>query len=133
MRFVDVAGQYGKGGVCGSWGGGWKAGASTMEDKPTEFELITALAFLYFRLHRCDVVVLEVGMGGRLDATNIIEAPLVSVITGIALDHVGILGDTVEKIAREKAGIIKPGVPVVYGGRDDAEFSVISARARELG
>lgn len=110
-----------------------RAAASTMEDKPTEFELITALAFLYFRLHRCDVVVLEVGMGGRLDATNIIEAPLVSVITGIALDHVGILGDTVEKIAREKAGIIKPGVPVVYGGRDDAAFSVISARARELG
>lgn len=107
--------------------------ADTMEDKPTEFELITAVAFLYFRLHRCDIVVLEVGMGGHLDATNIIEAPLVSVITGIALDHVRILGDTVEKIAYEKAGIIKPGVPVVYGGRDDAAFAVISARAREFG
>ena len=107
--------------------------ADGMQDPPTEFELITALAFLYFKRHQCDVVVLEVGMGGRLDSTNVIESPLVSVITGIALDHTAVLGDTVEKIAFEKAGIIKHGSPVVYGGRDDKAFGVISARAKELG
>jgi len=90
--------------------------ADAMEDKPTEFELITAIAFEYFHRHNCDVVVLEAGMGGRLDSTNIICEPLLSVITGIALDHTAFLGDTVEKIAAEKAGIIKAGVPVVYGG-----------------
>ena len=90
--------------------------AEEMEDKPTEFELITAVAMLFFARHKCDPVVLEVGMGGRLDATNIIKTPLVSVITGISLDHTAILGDTVAAIAREKAGIIKPGVPVIFGG-----------------
>ncbi len=105
--------------------------AEGMEDKPTEFEIITALAFLYFKRNNCDVVVLEVGMGGRLDSTNVIESPVVSVITGVAIDHTSVLGNTVEKIAFEKAGIIKSGRSVVYGGRDDDAFKVISARASE--
>ncbi len=95
-----------------------KSFAEKMTDKPTEFELITAIAFKIFRDAGCDVVVLEVGMGGRLDSTNIIEAPLLSVITGISLDHTAILGDTVAKIAKEKAGIIKPGCKMLYCGSD---------------
>ncbi len=99
--------------------------ADAMEDKPTEFELITAIAFEFFRREGVDVVVLEAGLGGRLDSTNVIRDPLCSVITGIALDHTAILGDTVEKIAREKAGIIKDGAPVLFGGDDPAAAEVI--------
>ncbi len=105
--------------------------ADSMEDKPTEFELITAIAFLYFKRHNCDVVVLEVGMGGRLDSTNVIDSPVVSVITGVAIDHTSVLGNTVAEIATEKAGIIKRQCPVVYGGRDDTAFEVISAKSEE--
>ncbi len=113
-----------------------KPHAEAMKDAPTEFELITAIAFMLFKLEGCDIVVLEAGMGGRLDSTNVIEKSVVSVITGVALEHTEYLGDTVEKIAHEKAGIIKKGCPVVYGGLDcktdgDA-FKVISARANEL-
>lgn len=107
--------------------------ADDMEDKPTEFEIITAVAFEYFRRERVDVVVLEVGLGGRLDSTNIIKEPLLSVITGISLDHTAILGDTVEKIAAEKAGIIKDMAPVLYGGSDEAAFEVIKGVADERG
>lgn len=107
--------------------------AEAMADKPTEFELITAIAFLYFKECRADAVILEVGLGGRLDSTNVIEAPLLSVITGIALDHTAILGDTVAKIAAEKAGIIKPGSPVLYGGEDDEAREVIKSVAAERG
>ncbi len=107
--------------------------ADQMEDKPTEFEIITAIGFLYFKKHNCDIVVLEVGMGGRLDSTNVIEKSEVSIITGIALDHTSYLGDTVEKVAIEKAGIIKNDCPVVYGGRDDSAFAVISEKAKETG
>ena len=107
--------------------------ADSMEDKPTEFELITAVAFEYFARNNCDVVVLEAGLGGRLDSTNIIDTPVLSVITGIALDHTAILGDTVEKIAAEKAGIIKKGVPVIFGGDDDTAAQVIKAKADEMG
>ena len=110
-----------------------KAVADKMADKPTEFELITAIAFEYFRREACDVVVLEVGMGGRFDATNIIDTPILSVITGIALDHIAFLGDTTQKIAYEKAGIIKKGVPVLFGGEDNDALAVISDRASELG
>ena len=91
--------------------------ADSMTEKPTEFELITAIAMEYFKEEKCDVVVLECGMGGRLDSTNVIENPVLSVITGIALDHTAFLGDTVEKIAAEKAGIIKEGRPVVFCGK----------------
>lgn len=76
---------------------------------PTEFETITAAALLYFYEAHCDIVVLEVGLGGRLDSTNIIPCPLVSVITSIALDHTAVLGDTLGQIAAEKAGILKEG------------------------
>lgn len=107
--------------------------ADSMQDKPTEFELITAIAFEYFRRHRCDVVVLETGLGGRLDSTNIIEAPLLSVITGIALDHTAFLGDTVEAVAKEKAGIIKAGSPVLFGGEDDTAAKVIEDTAKARG
>ncbi len=92
--------------------------AEAMADTPTEFELITAIALVYFARHQCDLVVFEVGMGGRLDSTNIIDGHTVaaSVITGISLDHTAFLGDTHEAVAAEKAGIIKPGVPVIFGG-----------------
>ena len=107
--------------------------ADSMQDKPTEFELITAIAFQYFLEAGCEIVVLEAGMGGRLDSTNIIRNPLLSVITGIALDHTAFLGDTVEKIAKEKAGIIKDNAPVLYGGDDDSAAAVISEVALERG
>ncbi len=106
--------------------------ADAMEDKPTEFELITAIGFEYFKRKGCDIVILEAGMGGRLDSTNIIDSSVLSVITGIALDHTAYLGDTVEKIAAEKAGIIKKGGKVLYGGYDESAAAVISARAEEL-
>ncbi len=83
------------------------------DNKPTEFEFITAVAFDYFLQKKCDVVVLETGLGGRLDATNIINEPICSVITSIGLDHTEVLGDTVEQIAAEKCGIIKNGRPVI--------------------
>ncbi|MBQ9112346.1 MAG: bifunctional folylpolyglutamate synthase/dihydrofolate synthase [Clostridia bacterium] len=105
--------------------------AESMTDSPTEFELITAVAFEYFKRNGCDVVVLEAGMGGRLDSTNIIRYPLLSVITGIALDHTAFLGDTVDKIAAEKAGIIKDHRPVLFGGDDSAAESVISETAKK--
>ena len=102
-----------------------------MDDKPTEFEFITALALEYFRKNKCDVVVFEVGMGGRLDSTNVIESSILSVITGIALDHTAFLGDTVEKIAAEKAGIIKEGCPVIFGGEDFGVKKVIERVAKD--
>ncbi len=107
--------------------------ADSMTDKPTEFELITAIAFQYFYESECDVVVLEAGMGGRLDSTNVIENPLLSVITGIALDHTDYLGDTIPKIAAEKAGIIKSGSPIIYGGEDEAARAVIKDAAKSRG
>lgn len=105
--------------------------AEAMADPPTEFELITALGFLYFKEQGCDYVVLEVGMGGRLDSTNVIESPVLSIITGIAFDHTAILGDTVEKIAYEKAGIVKARRPILYGGNDPDALAVIAREANE--
>ncbi len=87
--------------------------ADAMEDHPTEFELMTAVALLWYLREKSDIVVLEVGLGGRLDATNVIPAPEAAVIMNIGLDHTAILGDTAEKIAAEKAGIIKPGCDAV--------------------
>ena len=107
--------------------------ADAMEDRPTEFELITAIAFEYFKREGCEIVVLEAGMGGRLDSTNVIRNPLLSVITGIALDHTAFLGDTVEKIAVEKAGIIKDGAPVLLGGGDTRVKNTIEPIALERG
>lgn len=85
-----------------------------MSDAPTEFEILTAMGFRYFAAEKCDAVVLEVGLGGRLDATNVIPSPEAAVITNIGLEHTAILGHTLPEIAREKAGIIKPG----HDGRD---------------
>ena len=107
--------------------------ADDMEDKPTEFELITAIGLEYFKRKKCDVVVLEAGMGGRLDSTNVISESVLSVITGISLEHTAYLGDTVEKIAAEKAGIIKNGGRVIYGGDDDSAANVIENIAQLRG
>lgn len=96
--------------------------AEVMEEKPTEFELVTAIGFEYFVRQNCDIVVLEVGMGGALDSTNVIETPEVAVITNIGLDHTDYLGDTVEKIAETKAGIFKEnGNAVIYRGAPSVE------------
>jgi dihydrofolate synthase/folylpolyglutamate synthase len=106
--------------------------AQDPEDAPTFFELITAAAFLEFAARRVDVAVLETGLGGRLDATNVC-APEVCVITSIGLDHHEYLGPTHAAIAGEKAGIIKPGIPVVIGDLPPEAEAVVVARAREVG
>ncbi|MCL2577391.1 MAG: bifunctional folylpolyglutamate synthase/dihydrofolate synthase [Defluviitaleaceae bacterium] len=103
-----------------------------MSDSPTEYEIITALAFLHFFWEKCDIVVLEVGMGGRLDSTNVIETPEVAVITAIGLDHMVQLGGTVEKIASEKAGIIKKDGLVVCHPQVDTVENVISEKCIEM-
>lgn len=106
--------------------------ADKMKDKPTEFELITAIALEYFKRSGCDYVVLECGLGGRLDSTNIIDTSILSVITGIALDHTSILGETIPEIAMEKSGIIKSGIPVLWCGNDKDAQAVISDKASEM-
>lgn len=97
------------------------------------FEFIFLMGMLIFAWENVDYTVLEVGLGGRLDATNVIEKPDVCVIASISLDHTEFLGDTTAQIASEKAGIIKPGVPVVYDANDADAAAVIAARAAELG
>src|SRR4029450_6151885 len=99
---------------------------------PTFFEVGTAVGFLHFLRQGVDIAVIEVGLGGRFDSTNVIT-PLVSVITSISLDHTQFLGDTVEQIAFEKAGIIKPGVPVVSGVTEPGPREVIERVAEERG
>jgi dihydrofolate synthase/folylpolyglutamate synthase len=99
---------------------------------PSFFELTTAMAFKYFAEQKVDVAVIEVGLGGRLDCTNIIR-PEVSIITNISFDHVAFLGNTLEKIAGEKAGIIKPGIPVVIGETQPETEPVFRAKAQEMG
>lgn len=105
--------------------------ADTMKTPPSSFDFITAAAFLWFYETKCDIVVLEVGLGGRYDSTNVIKNSLLSVITGIAFDHTEILGDTIEKIAWEKAGIIKENCPALYGGNDEKALSVIEKECEE--
>jgi dihydrofolate synthase/folylpolyglutamate synthase len=101
---------------------------------PNEFEVIIAIAFLFFARHACDIVVLEVGMGGRFDSTNVISTPLCSVITSIGMDHMQHLGDTVEAITMEKCGIIKPGgVTVASPGQPPEALAVIMERCAEAG
>lgn len=99
----------------------------------TFFEVATLIALEAFRDASCDVVVLEVGLGGRFDATNVIEAPLACTITGIGLDHQAYLGDTLAAIAAEKAGILKAGVPAAVGRVGEEAWAVIAARAAEVG
>ena len=105
--------------------------AESMEDPPTEFELMTAVGMVYFARQNCDVVVLEVGLGGKWDSTNVIGPPLLSVITGIDFDHTGILGDTLAQIASEKAGIIKKGRPAIFGQGEQEAIDVIAQKAKE--
>lgn len=107
--------------------------SESMKDKPTSFEILTALAFSYFRHCGCDIAVVECGMGGGQDATNLSFSPLLSVITGVSVDHVAYLGSTVPAIAREKAGIARRGVPLLYGGRDAGAAFAIAAEAEKAG
>ena len=99
----------------------------------TVFEITTAVGFLLFSRVPADLLVLEVGLGGRFDATNVIEAPVATAITSISMDHMEFLGDTLGKIAFEKAGIIKPGVSCSTGAQAPEALEVIAARAAELG
>lgn len=100
------------------------------EDGPTYFDVVTAMALLYFAERKVDVAVLEVGLGGRLDSTNVCH-PLVSVVTSISYDHTAVLGDTLTSIAREKAGIIKPGVPIISGVTNPEARHVIHQVAQD--
>lgn len=101
----------------------------SMTDKPTEFEILTAVAFELFARKQCDIAVVECGMGGDNDSTNVITAPLLSVITNVQKDHTAVLGKTIDEIATHKAGIIKPERPVFFGGTDMPE--IIEKTARE--
>lgn len=97
---------------------------------PTQFEIWTAAAFCYFFEHKCDVVILETGLGGRFDATNVVSKPIASIITRIAKDHVALLGDTLSQIAYEKAGIIKHECPLITLPQDDEVLSVLEREAQ---
>ncbi len=102
-------------------------------EPPTQFEVVTAIAWLYFARQRVDIAVMEVGLGGRLDATNVVEMPLVAVIVSIARDHWQVLGDSLVDIAREKAGILKPRCPAVLGPLPADAQQAIEERAIVLG
>ena len=106
--------------------------AESMAERPTEFEIITAAAFVWFARQKCDIVVLETGLGGRLDATNLISQNVCAVITNLGLDHTEYLGNTLGEIAGEKCGILKPGCPVVAYRSAPEAMKVIRARAKEL-
>lgn len=101
------------------------------EIKPSFFEITTIMAFEWFRRQKVDVAVIETGLGGRLDSTNIIR-PVLSVITNVSMDHVKLLGNTIEKIAAEKAGIIKEGIPVVVGEADETTRPVYEAKSPNI-
>jgi len=109
-----------------------KIRAQLAGDMLTYFEFTTALALLWFHEQKVDFAVLETGLGGRIDATNVIHQPLLTIITSISMDHEIYLGDSIEQIASEKAGIIKSGVPIICGNKAEEICSVISAKAEEL-
>jgi dihydrofolate synthase/folylpolyglutamate synthase len=98
----------------------------------TVFEITTAVGMLLFSRHPADVLLMEVGLGGRLDATNVIDTPLATIVTPISIDHTDFLGDTLEKIAAEKAGIIKPGVPVLVAAQSRDVLAVLEKQAARL-
>lgn len=109
-----------------------KKAVEKMDEQPTEFEIITAAAFICYKREKCDIIVLEVGLGGRFDATNIIDTPLCSVITSVSLDHTQVLGDTVSKIAFEKCGIIKEnGITVTSSRQNNDALKQIKRSVRE--
>ena len=103
------------------------------EDSPTQFEAITAAAWLYFAQEKVDVAIIEVGLGGRLDATNVCASPLISIITSLSREHWQVLGPTLADIAREKAGILKSGCPAVIGQLPPEAKTVVEQRINELG
>ncbi len=108
--------------------------AAQMDDPPTEFEMVTAAAFEMYRRLGCDAAVIETGLGGLLDCTNLLRSPRVCVLTSISMDHMDILGDTIEQIAAQKCGIMKPGAPVVVsGGQDPRAMAVIERSGRAKG
>lgn len=107
------------------------AAAEQMANRPTVFEMETALAFLYFQERQCDIVVLETGLGGALDATNIIRTPVLEVLTSISMDHMEVLGNTLEEITRQKAGIIKPHTRVVSAAQPPEAERVLAEVCRE--
>ena len=109
-----------------------RAAAETLGEEPTDFEMITAMAFCWFEEQHCDLVVLEVGMGGRLDATNVISSPEVCAIMHIGLDHTEFLGDTVEQVAVEKAGILKPGADCVLYHQLPGVMEVVQKRFADV-
>ena len=109
-----------------------RAAAETLGEEPTDFEMITAMAFCWFEEQHCDLVVLEVGMGGRLDATNVISHPEVCAIMHIGLDHTEFLGDTVEQVAAEKAGILKPGADCVLYHQLPGVIDVVQQRFADV-
>ena len=109
-----------------------RAAAETLGEEPTDFEMITAMAFCWFEEQHCELVVLEVGMGGRLDATNVISSPEVCAIMHIGLDHTEFLGDTVEQVAAEKAGILKPGADCVLYHQLPGVMDVVQQRFAEV-
>ncbi len=115
-----------------SWAENFIINNRLWKTEPSFFELTVALAFDYFASESVDIAIIEVGLGGRLDSTNIIT-PELSVITNIGLDHIALLGDTIAKIAQEKAGIIKPGVPVVIGKSQEETAPVFRDAARKAG
>ncbi len=100
---------------------------------PTVFEGTTAAAFVAFSRHKADVCILETGLGGRMDATNIFPQPDCTIITPISMDHMDYLGETIEEIAFEKAGILKEGVPCIVSQQQNAAMEVIRNRANEVG
>jgi len=101
-------------------------------ESPTEFEVLTAIALKYYEEKNPDVVILEVGLGGRGDSTNVVEKPLISCIASVSYDHMDYLGDTLEKIAGEKAGIIKAGCPLVFASEDGGVIKVLEEKAHSL-
>ncbi len=106
---------------------------SMQDDLPTEFEIMTAIGFMFFARHNVSIVVLEAGLGGEKDSTNIIDAPELAVVTNIGLDHVAYLGDTFEQIAATKAKIIKPGCDALFYGQNMEAQEAIQARCDEVG
>ena len=150
-KYIHIAGTNGKGSVCTMLSemlqkSGFKTGLFTSpyivdfceriqingEMISKEVECITAIALEYFAREKCDIVVLETGLGGRFDATNVILSPIASVITSISLDHTAVLGDTIEKIAGEKAGIIKKGCSTVFCPEQEESSRVITRTAKLL-
>lgn len=106
--------------------------AESMETPPSEFEFGTVLAFLYFRECHCDIVILETGLGGTFDSTNVISRPLLCIITALGFDHTGQLGSTMREIAQAKAGIIKKGTTVLFYGENAEGEEVLRERCKEL-